>query len=177
MIDRLDIRSGLSRSILYETPYMQDDRLIREELERIEFFRTLLCDEKYAEGIESLRIKLDRLKDIRNTIAALQGKHTLDDIQLFEIKGLALLGEEINELLAQLKIDILETVSLKAVVGILDPDKNRIPSFYIYDSYSAELASLRKELKKSKADEAEHEKIYVRCEALEEKIQSEAKRA
>lgn len=173
MIDRLDIRSGLSRSILYETSYMQDDRQIREELDRIEYFRTLLRDSSRADGVDSLRVKLERLKDIRNTIAALQGKHTLDDIQLFEIKGLALLNEEINELLAQLKIDLLEPVSLKAVVGFLDPDKNRIPSFYIYDSYSAELASLRKALKKSSQEDAGYETIYARCEALEDRIRTD----
>ena len=36
---------------------------------------------------------------------------------------------------------------LEPVVNILDPEKMRIPHFYVYDAYSPELAALRTKMK------------------------------
>lgn len=171
MIEGLNLRSGLSRAVLYETPMMVDPREIREELEGVDFYGRLLRDT--PELAESIAVKLERLKDIRPTIVALQCGQVLDDIQLFEIKGLALLSEEIEESLQRMgdgkDNSQLCSGSLRAVVARLDPDRNRIPHFYIYDSYSPELAALRRKLKATPDDEA----VFAQIEGLEETIRVE----
>ena len=69
----------------------------------------------------------------------------MDDIELFEIKHLIMLGRRVSSHLSSAGHSGLfpEMPSLEVPLSVLDPDGNNIASFYIYDSYSEELARLR----------------------------------
>lgn len=95
--------------------------------------------------LDNLRHALADVHDITGTLNALQQGVVLDDIGLFEIKKFALVTDHLKEILDALNTKIVEFADLSPVILILDPDKQRVPHFYVYDAYSAELAGLRKE--------------------------------
>jgi hypothetical protein len=47
-----------------------------------------------------------------------------------------------------LKIKKIGIPAMVEILDILDPDKNRVSSFYVYDSYSKELKDVRDRIKK-----------------------------
>jgi DNA mismatch repair ATPase MutS len=71
----------------------------------------------------------------------------LDDIELFEIKSFCLTAQNIANLFSKTGSDILFFPELESMLNILDPDKVRMPNFYIYDSYSPALKAIRTEIK------------------------------
>ncbi|MBR5102669.1 MAG: DNA mismatch repair protein MutS, partial [Muribaculaceae bacterium] len=98
--------------------------------------------------ISTLLFKLQTLKDIGTTIKNLEHKATLDDIELFEIKHLAILAVDVKKLLRQHGLDqAVDVPDLDEVISILDPDGLKIASFYIYDSYCEELKELRAKMR------------------------------
>lgn len=88
------------------------------------------------------------LKNVRLTAKKCQ-ETALNEIELFEIKRFLLQTDEILPLFAQVqKILCLDGISLEdtsAGLELLDPEHNRIATFYISDSYSQRLRALRKE--------------------------------
>ena len=113
-------------------------------------------------------------RDISGTIKILSGK-MLNDIELFEIKHFALLAESIRELVEELNITFIEIPTLTTVIDTLDPEKKRIPHFYIYDQYSSVLTSLRSQLKRMIANNSEEKDIEpVRYQA--QKIEDEIRK-
>ncbi|NDW11869.1 DNA mismatch repair protein MutS [Bacteroides sp. 214] len=176
MVDKLDIQSGLARRVLYETKFMHSTDEIMEILDKVEIFIFLLLTPDYKTALSKTRIKLKQAKDIRGTLKRLKNRDVLDDIELFEIKTFALLCREIHIILAEKNITVVPIPSLEAVINILDPDKKRIANFYIYDSYSMELAELRRQLKvmKESKDATEaYERDYQRSIDVEDTIRKE----
>jgi DNA mismatch repair protein MutS2 len=88
-----------------------------------------------------------KIKDIRSSLRRCENGDVLDDIELYEIKYFSILLEELigiyNNL--NLNIDTMSFTSLYDLVSLLDPECKRIPTFYIYDSYSPRLKTIREE--------------------------------
>lgn len=102
---------------------------------------------------EDLRKVLSEVKDNSFTIERSLGG-VLSMVELFEIKYLLLKMRGISEVLdqavkqgAQVPGSFFLT-DLTQLLDRLDPERERMSNFYIYDSFSAELASLRREKKK-----------------------------
>lgn len=174
MIDNLDIQSGLAKRMLYEIPYMTDEKQIENELHKIEYFRTLFENNSHKEILSELQIKLSQIKDIRGTITRIKGKQVLGDVELFELKVFSLISKEIVSILEKAKIDFIHIPLLEDVILLLDPDRTNIPHFYIYDSYSKELADIRKQIKaiqkETLEEESKAEKLYFHSVELEDEI-------
>jgi len=164
-LENLELSSSFSRVVMLDTEMVTsrgDIALLYSELGQF-------CKQLSATGqtTERIKLKLSYLKDIRNSLSRLTGEKVPDDIEFFEIKSLAMLSEDIRELLKETDIDCIRLPLLSQVEEILDPDKNRITSFYIYDSYSSKLADLRKALKKQRTSEDRH--TNYECVAENEK--------
>ena len=88
---------------------------------------------------------IHRLKDIKTVVNNCLKENILDDVDLFEIKVQALLMEELNILLKKLPVELknFNLESMEEMIDALDPDKDRLPTFYVYDSYSAALKMVR----------------------------------
>lgn len=129
--------------------------------------------------VESLRHALSEVHDITGTLNMLQSGLIPDDIGLFEIKRLALIIERISCLLRTLNCDVVSFDDFSEVITLLDPEKQRVPHFYIYDSYNSELAELRKKYdalnKKSVTPEQEQEaeKVRLQCTEMEDTIREQ----
>ena len=171
MIDLLNIKSSLARRILFDLPYLSNSEKIKSELEKIELFYNLFTEVKNLKVISLIESNLQQIKDIRGSSSRLKNKYILDDIELFELKVFSLLVVEVRQLLDSLK-STFYIPNLQCVIEILDPDKNNIPHFYIYDSYSNDLAEIRKKIKKLNNNNSDLEvnQLYTEHEQLEDEI-------
>ena len=147
MLDELELQSGYARRWLLERPMMTDAGAIAAAYSLLRQFDDFV-DRTDAARLNTLRFKLQALKDIRTTIQNLRQRATLDDIELFEIKHLAILSTDVAHLLQEQNMaDVVEIPALDEVITILDPDGMKIATFYVYDAYCAELRELRTQMR------------------------------
>lgn len=139
MYDTLELMSPCGRKMLLEGEMMVSKR-------ELDFYYRRL-NEIYDKDCSKIAVKLMCLKDIHTTLSRLEEGAFLDDIELFEVKYLAIVSGEVLQLLKQQNITAVGLPDLVKVVEILDPDKLNIPSFYVYDSYSEELKQVRKQMR------------------------------
>ena len=158
MIDKLEIQSGLAKRILNTLPYLHTEEEIIAKLDKTEATVKILRDTLLTDTISKINVKLMQVKDIRGTANRIAGSQALDDIEMFELKAFSLLVMEIRQLLVAARIDVVELPDLEPVVDILDPERMRIPHFYVYDAYSEELAALRAKMKALKMDSKTEDK-------------------
>ena len=178
MIENLNLKSAMGKRFLLETPMLFTSKEIETELNLVEKAVNNLEDKK--DFFEKLQFKLSQLRDIKGSIKNIENKLVLDDVELFEIKHFSMVAQEIFNLQNEHEIQLIEIPSLDEVVKVLDPDATNISSFYIYDSYSAELASIRKKIKLHKksdvASEVEENKdldsLFLVSEKLEASIRA-----
>ena len=171
MIDNLCTHSSYSRKIMLESTMMYDKNSIERSYAVMKEFYEVVKNDENKNVIQSLQFKLCNLKDINHTISRLATSVVIDDIELYEVKSLALLSADVKNILEKISLDkIIKIPNLDDVVKILDPDGLRIATFYIYDSYSEELASLRKKLKEK---DVYQEDIYNEVMRIEDEIRAE----
>ena len=171
MIDNLCTHSSYSRKIMLESSMMYDKNSIEKSYAVMKEFYEVVKNDENKNIVQSLQFKLCNLKDINHTISRLATSVVIDDIELYEVKSLALLSADVKNILEKISLDkIIAIPNLDEVVKILDPDGLRIATFYIYDSYSEELASLRKKLKEK---DVYQEDIYNEVMRIEDEIRAE----
>lgn len=177
MIDKLEIQSGLAKRVLNTMRYLHSEEEIDKELNKIEATCNVLQEPLLSDTVAKINVKLMQVKDIRGTVGRVAESQVLDDIELFELKAFSLLVSETRELLAAAGITVVTLPDLEPVVNILDPEKMRIPHFYIYDVYSSELACLRAKIKSLKMDDSTEEKVLDQLQfehtVLEDRIREE----
>lgn len=147
VVDQLELQSGFARRWLLDTPMMTSGEHI------MACYSVLGRFAEFVNRVEPLFIntlnhKLCGLKDIRTTIKNLYSRSVLDDIELFEVKHLALLATDVARLMDQHGMaGVVEIPALDEVIDILDPDGLKIATFYIYDSYCDQLKQLRVQMR------------------------------
>lgn len=125
-------------------PYKKNQRdILIKELNYIEIMKNSFYKNK------DCHMKIDNLlykfKDIRKSIERCKKSNILDEIEIFEIKCFCILIEELRNIYKEIDIHIddINFKSLDKIIYLLDPEKTRIPTFYIYDSYSENLKKIR----------------------------------
>ena len=175
ILDELCAHSSYSRKLLLESTMMHDRESIEKSYSVLKEFYHAVENDDNKNAIQTLQFKLCKLKDINNTISRLSSSTVIDDIELYEVKSLALLSADVKNILEKLNlINVIEIPTLDDVVNILDPDGLRIATFYIYDSYSEELAVLRKKLKEK---DFYQEEIYNKVMEVEDAIRAKLSEA
>ncbi|MBR5610343.1 MAG: DNA mismatch repair protein MutS [Bacteroidales bacterium] len=139
MYETLEVISPCGRKMLLGSEMMTGKR-------EIDYYYSKL-NEIYYRDCTRIANKLMCLKDIQNTLSRLAGGAVLDDIELFEVKYLAIVSSEVLLLLEELRIKSVRLPVLEEVVKILDPDGLNIPSFYVYDTYHPELKEIRRQMR------------------------------
>lgn len=145
MIEDLELCSPAGRQLLLSQEMITNPVDLHLEFERLSGIVNIVSQDKYTKTVEAIRQNLNQLHDIHDTIFNLGKAVVLDDIGLFEIKQFSLLSETIRENLKFCQCSIYELPDLQEVIATLDPDDQKLPQFYIYSSYNAELAKLRKQ--------------------------------
>lgn len=146
----------------------QKPELLRQ-LQNIQ--RVLENRDRCASAMDKLMHTFMCIKNIRK-IAEKCCESTLNAIELFEVKRFLLESERMLPLFAEVNAAVcFDGITLKdttEALELLDPEKNRVASFYISDMYSQELRAIRKE--KRALEEA------IRRAEGEEKEELQAKR-
>ena len=163
LLNKLEIITPLGQKRIKSLIFFTKENQISTELDKIA--ETIEKIQKEKEKIEKIKTNLMYIKDISKTVERLKGDYILDDIELYEIKYFSLYYEEIRKIMT---FSYLKQPALEKVIEILDPDGNKLPTFYIYDSYSKELAKIRK-MKKT-ACEQEKKELFLKETEIEEKI-------
>jgi len=142
LLNKLDLKSSLSRVYLYSLEFTSNSTDLQSEFNKIEETISLIGNELNAKIFSDIEHTLSQVLDISRTLQNLENSIVLSDIELFEIKKFAILADDIR--LFMLQLNLISLPDLSEVINILDPEKSRIKSFYIYDAYSPELTALRK---------------------------------
>ncbi len=143
MLDNLELQSGYARRFLLDMDLFTSKRDIDAAYAVLRRF-ALFLEQVDTPYINTLLFKLRNLKDIGTTIRNLQQRATLDDIELFEVKHLAILSTDVSAILREHGMDgVIPIPDLSTVTAILDPDGLKIATFYVYDAYCEQLRDLR----------------------------------
>lgn len=167
MLDKLDLQSGFARSWLLDMSMMTSASEIEASHDVTRRFVNFVNTIDHTH-LTTLLFRLQGVKDIRTTIKNLRQVATLDDIELFEVKHLSILSTEVRNFLTEHGMaDAVHIPVLDEVISILDPDGLKIASFYIYDSYCAELQQLRKRMRQQPDNQDE---LLVEAAEIEETV-------
>lgn len=145
ILDQIDTVTSVGSEFKYNAkPYTKDkiQKLLRE-LDNTELFiRNIVINESVDEDAYFCMCKF---KDLRVTLRKLNEGRIVDEIELFEIKSFSKLCFDIQREYEKANIDIpeIQFKDVSEVFSILDPDNLNIDTFYIYDSYSLELKTIR----------------------------------
>jgi len=176
MVEKLTLQSSLGKRFLLDSTFMIDAKSINNELNLIENVLDILNSNNQS-LINKLQIKLMQIRDINGSVNRISRNMVMDDVELFEIKSFALISKEIYDLQKLYGIEIIEIPDLSTVISILDPNKSNIPSFYIYDIYSTDLAEVRNQIKIEKAKENADQHIlndlHLKSETIESNIRED----
>ncbi len=149
MFDTLEIISPCARKMLLSANMMTTKHEVDLYYSRL--------NKVFYKDCSKIANKLMCLKDIQTTLDRLENGVVLDDIELFEVKYLAIISTEVHDIMEEINLNAVRIPSLTGVVEVLDPDNLKIPSFYVYDSYSEELRKVRREIKQIQGDGEEME--------------------
>ncbi len=156
----LDLDFILSR-VLVHTPYGEDEKRslrlftpeeclqLQEELERIEKVTQLLGSHRY--NIVEIRNQFKRVRNLSGTFNRLDSGEVLSVTELFEIKTLTNVFEQLAKLETALPWhfpDDLRIERLEPVEKLLDPENTGTGTFYIYEAYSETLGHIRQEIRR-----------------------------
>ena len=146
VMSKLDLMTPFAQKLLKETrPYFpgQEEEL-RQELNRVE------CMMRFAEQepkkVAELQEVFMCMKDLSNSIRR-GAADALTTVELFEIKSMLLEMDHIRRLCTgENSIVPPEFIpgDVTEALDVLDPRKDRMNTFYIYDDFSEKLAQLRK---------------------------------
>ena len=157
LFDDLDLQSGYARKVLLDREMMVDSSQIDAAYASLRRYVDLVVNDRRR--VEDMRFRLQGLRDISATLQALAEGSTLDEIEFFEIKHLAMLADALER-----------GKDLDAIIGILDPDGLKIGTFYLYDSYSVELRLLRVAVERDPEDAELQEQLANEEERLKKLI-------
>ena len=96
MAEHLDIRSGLGQKVFYDLPWYGSREEIEGELERVS--KTIRAIQEDGRRAEQVAARLGLVKDIRKSVERVKEGVVLDDLELFELKRLALNNGQLQEL-------------------------------------------------------------------------------
>ena len=166
LLNKLDLKSSLTKSYLYSLKFATNKADLQAEFDKIEETILLIDNEKNTKIFSDIEHALSQILDISGTLQNLEKSIVLSDIELFEIKKIAILADDICRFMLQL--NLINLPDLSNVINILDPEKTRISAFYIYDAYSSELAALRKSMNDN--DKNLSAEIYQKIVEIEDEI-------
>lgn len=172
LTEKLDFKSPMGKRFLLDTEMLYSEIDLNVEFSLLEQFINLVKADSHT--ITAIQNELSHLRDIRGTVANLKVNLILDDVELFEIKSFTMHSQRILNLQREAKQEIIKLPNFVDLIKILDPQNSGIPSFYIYDDYSAELAEARKNLKVARSENGgsdnKLEDLFNKAHEIEQKV-------
>lgn len=147
VMSQIDLNTPFGKNILKETkPFFPgDEDELRRELDKVDDMIHFARENQRS--VELLSEAFMEIKDTTYTIER-SGKSALSVVELYEIKTLLLMMRKIEQICSQTETAVPEEFLLaptEELLDVLDPNRDRINTFYIYDEFSEKLGDLRKE--------------------------------
>ena len=139
------------KQIKEQKPFVPgQEESLRAELDRVQVMMGIA--ERNPKEIELLQETFMMMKDNTFTIER-SGNSVLSVVEIFEIKSLLLQMEKVRSLADKLSVpaEFIPDDTVK-LLDTLDPVKDRLNTFYIYDVFSEKLGELRKEKKETERE-------------------------
>ena len=161
---KLNIMTPMGKKIQKETrPFFPgEEELLNEELDKVQALKNVA--ESNPKTIDKIHEIFHCLKDISGSIDR-AGRDSLTIVELFEVKSLLLYMESLKGIVSDIEqtgkehqtMEIADEMNnesrsipeefslldVSEVLNLLDPKKDRINTFYIYDEYSKKLTTYR----------------------------------
>lgn len=164
--------SPLGRKCLLNSPWLIDTAAIEQEYDATGEMAEKL--DTFGDEVDKICRQLMCLRDVSSTVTMLASGQSMGDIELYELKALALTITEVRCLSRQTGIKAVVLPDVEKVVELLDPEGTRVAHFYVYDAYSPKLKELRSELKKARQKEnADTAPLFAACSDEETRIRRE----
>lgn len=169
VVESLTFRTSIGLKLLNQSKFIKKAAQIETELSNTNWAYQFIINKKEDKLLSLLFLKLESVLDTYSSIRRLSSNNILDEIELFEIKKLAISSNEIKEICEKINLPFAQIPDLTEIVEILDPDRQNIPHFYIYSSYDSELANIRA-LINQEMDISKIELLRNQCQVIEDKI-------
>lgn len=167
--EELELLSPAGRRCMLNSEMITTAEEIENALNEVQIILDYLKDKETIKAISEVCLRLMQLKDVGGSVTALRTKATLTDIDLFEIKNLALIATAVEKIRKESLQNLQEIPDLSSVVKLLDPEGKRIPTFYVYDCYDIELAELRKQ-HKNLPEGDERDELWIKISQVEDRV-------
>jgi len=176
----LNIQSTVGRRLFLNSDFLTDRPSIIRELRNTDSMLAFIDKEHHKKDIASILLLLSEVKDIEKTLTNLDNNKIINDIELFEIKNFSFTAKKLLEIVYrytsnnELYIDgqkEVDFVVFDETIRILDPENSGIPTFYIYDAYSEDLAALRYR-EQNETDSEQLAEIQAQILDIEQEIRS-----
>ena len=95
----MDIHSAVGRSLMLESDFLISPSLIERHLEETARTVAFISDSANEEKLGAIRRIVGETRDIRTSLVRLSQGESPDDVELFEIKGLAILTRSLDEII------------------------------------------------------------------------------
>ena len=176
----LNIQSTVGRRLFLNSDFLTDRPSIIRELSNTDSMLAFIDKEHHKKDVASILLLLSEVKDIEKTLTNLDSNKILNDIELFEIKNFSFTAKKLLEIVyrhtsnnelyieGQKEVDF---VTFDETIRILDPENSGIPTFYIYDAYSEDLAALRHR-EQNETDSEQLAEIQAQILDIEQEIRS-----
>lgn len=151
---KLVFSSPLGAVKLASTPLGTSAEMLGLEYDRMDRLAALLGSKQGKEFRERIVHTLGTFRDIGTILEDIKEGLTLSELDLFEVKYFSFNYEYFSSLTREYGLVLYPIEDLIPVFQLLDPDRTGVSSFYLYDSYSPELAALRKRIKAGEDSEA-----------------------
>lgn len=147
VLSQIDVNTPFGKDQLKESrPFFPgEEEELRHELSKVE--EMISFAEKNQRDVEMLQEAFMEVKDTTYTIER-SGRNTLSTVELFEIKSLLLIMRKIQKICENTVTPVPEEYKMRPtedLLDILDPNRDRLNTFYIYDDFSDKLRELRRE--------------------------------
>ena len=143
------------------------ERGLRNQLDMLESYLPYVKNNTIRREFNNI---LSHMKDLRQSTKRAMDGFILTDVELFEIKNFLYNLHHLKDLLEEYGIpDFPETKveKIPQLERILDPENTGIATFYIYDAYSEELGTIRKD-KRETDKEIRLEKKWIKDKVKED---------
>ena len=127
-----------------------EEKALEQNFEEIQQFINFSEETDRKSFLLTLESCIHRMKNIKKLIQMVENGNILDEVELFEVKVQAIYMEKLQECLQELpaELQVFSLQPLNKILEALDPQSDRNPTFYLYESYSRQLTALREQRKK-----------------------------
>ena len=149
LLSRVDILSAYGKQKLnsIESFLLGQEEKLEKEFERMEKIQNFISENKRE--IMEIEAVIHRFKDIKKVVENSLADIILDTVDIFEIKAQIMSMIELNNYLIKNEniFSDFKLNNMSELFKILDPNDEKIATFYIYESYSMILKEIRRQKK------------------------------